>query len=166
MQKRHTIILVATVFAVCALLVVLALRPASSPFNVTVTYIGYTNDSFRAPWLGTTNAPAFAIRNLSRWPVLRTSWSWIHSGPPGQLGGFSQIEDLGLPDSHILKPGESEVVTVPPQTNHTRWAVCFSFYNEGAQARFRKTVLKKGEKLGLTKYKQSNYCVSSDEVRQ
>jgi hypothetical protein len=166
MRKRRTIILVATAFAVCALLVVLALRPGSPPFNVSVIYIGYTNDSFRAPWLGTTNAPAFAIRNLSRWPVLRTSCSWIHSGPPGPLAGFSQIEDLGLPDSNILKPGESEVVTVPPQTNHTRWAVTFSFINEGAQARVRKTLLKKGEKWGLTKYKQGNYCVTSDEVKQ
>ena len=166
MRKRRTIILVAAVFAVSAFIVVLALRPAGPPFKVTVSCVGYTNDSFRAPWLGTTNAPAFAIRNLSRWPVLRTSWSWICSGPTGQFGRFSQFETLGLPDSHMLKPGESEVVTVPPQTNHTRWAVTFSFYNEGAQARVRKTLLKKGEKLGVTKYKQSNYCVTSDEVRQ
>lgn len=164
MRNRRAITLIATLLTVCALLAVVALRPASSAFKVKITYIGYTNDSWRAPWLGTTNAPAFAIQNLSRWPVLRSYCSWIESGPASHGRKFSQNEFLGLPDSNILRPGESEVVTVPPQTNHARWAVSFAFINEGALARFRKGLLLRGQKLGLTKYKQSNYCATSDEV--
>ncbi len=164
MRNRRAITLIAALLTVCALLAVVALRPASSAFKVKIAYIGYTNDSWRAPWLGTTNAPAFAIQNLSRWPVLRSYCSWIESGPPSNSRKFSQSEILFLPDSHILKPGESETVTVPPQTNHARWAVSFAFHNEGKLARFRKGLLLRGQKLGLTKYKQSNYCVTSDEV--
>ena len=91
-----------------------ALQPAPSRANASVTFLGYTNETSGA------RLARFAVTNLSAFAVVRTATYVIEM--PSAKGWMPRSAGF-LPWNRVLAVGASETITLPPPANDSPWKI-------------------------------------------
>jgi len=155
-ELKATLKIVVLITALLGVLMMwIASRPPAGRPNVSVTFVGYTNDT------GGSRLAMFAISNLSASAVFRAPGYDIQT-PKGRMAQSGRF----LPKGTQLNAGMSEVVVLPPPTNQSPWKVGVVVYPDIGLARTIKWgVTRALMRVGLpTQYRIKRYAIDSDEV--
>jgi len=123
-MRKPSFIFVSLLLIAAGILVFLSTRPAS-PLPITVSFLGYTN--------GTTGArlAMFLVTNRSTATIRR--WGVFHPEIQQQPGLLST---LSIGPNVFLAPGQSEVISVSPPTNHGAWRVVLDCSRDERRLKF------------------------------
>lgn len=101
----------------------------SAALSGSATFLGYTNDTSGA------RLARFAVTNLSAFTVARAPTCLICAPVSG--GVWMPLSGILLPPfprAKELAAGRSEVIAIPPPTNHSPWRISFSISNDAGPA--------------------------------
>jgi hypothetical protein len=126
MPKRTLSIIIGSLaILLVSIVAVLALSWPASSLQVTVSFVGYTNDT-KGVRLAT-----FAVTNQSSATIRR--WGTYHPESQHQPGLRLAF---GFGPNVFLAPGQSEIITVPMATNLGKWRGVFYCSQDGWRLRF------------------------------
>lgn len=156
-MTKQTFIVLALIVGIPVGLVTFALfqKPLKRP-NMTVTFMGYTNDT------SGTRLASFAVSNAGPSTVQRTSHYWIQI-PTAKR--WTNLSDGWLVGS-VLAPGSSETVVIPAATNQSSWRVSFYVSAEvGLMRDVMRSTAQLARDAGLRpRYRPVNYGVQSEWI--
>jgi hypothetical protein len=155
MRKGAFIATILILFITFALVIRIGLAPPRRP-NISITFRGYTNNSAGA------RVGIFAVSNHEpstvEWfgPVIE------FPTPTNVMGHSGQF----VPTHSMLRAGASTMLTVPPPSNHSLWAVHLRVYPDvGAAREIRWFVLDTLPKVGFKPGNQTRaYGIESDWI--
>lgn len=161
------------VAAVCGFVAMVAFQSPRSP-NISVTFLGYTNDS-NASRLATFLVANHGNSTVSQWTallIIKTP-TGLESVPGGSFGfkiqtptGWTPPSKGFLPGNPVLGPGGSEVLGFLPPTNQPLWRIHLRVHPDIAAVLAVKGKVAHGLwSMGLRpRYQEMLYGIDSDWI--
>ena len=122
---RKILAILAFLLIVSAGTVLLLQRGTNPPRTVSVSFGGFTNDSAGA------RLATFCVSNCSRGSIIR----WGNYGVETRQTPWHMGAQAVLGPKAILRPGQTESVSLPAPTNTAAWKAVLFFSREGWRSR-------------------------------